>query len=127
MRPANTIARGRTSAPRSRRDTRRDRRGRSAESRTRADAPRARARILMQRVERRCHEGRRHHALYYAIMQASPPHQSSSTGVATNASRAALDRHVRDVIEWHFDPSTGSPFWLEFAKKAGWDPRREIG
>src|SRR5439155_26435057 len=24
-------------------------------------------------------------------------------------------------------PSTGSPFWLDFAKKAGWDPRREIG
>jgi len=81
----------------------------------------------MQRVQRRCHEGGRHHALYYAIMQASRPDQSRGIGVATDAPRAALDRQVREVIEWHFDPSTGSPFWLDFAKKAGWDPRREIG
>ena len=60
-------------------------------------------------------------------MQASLPDQSSGAGVTTGAPRAALDRQVREVIEWHFDPSTGSPFWLDFAKKAGWDPRREIG
>ena len=60
-------------------------------------------------------------------MQASLPDQSSGAGVTTGAPRAALDRQVREVIEWHFDPSTGSPFWLAFAKKAGWDPRREIG
>jgi phenylacetate-coenzyme A ligase PaaK-like adenylate-forming protein len=33
---------------------------------------------------------------------------------------------MREVIAWHFDPATGSPFWLEFVSKAGWDPRREI-
>ena len=59
-------------------------------------------------------------------MQASLPDQSSGAGVTTGAPRAALDRQVREVIEWHFDPSTGSPFWLDFAKKAGWDPRREV-
>jgi phenylacetate-coenzyme A ligase PaaK-like adenylate-forming protein len=40
--------------------------------------------------------------------------------------RAALDRHVVDVVEWHFNPATGTPFWLDWAVKAGWDPRREI-
>src|SRR5688572_23203423 len=37
-----------------------------------------------------------------------------------------LDRHVRDMVEWHFDPATGSPFWLDFAAKLGWDPKEEI-
>ena len=31
-----------------------------------------------------------------------------------NAS-ARLDAHVRAIIEWHFNPETGCPFWLEFA------------
>jgi phenylacetate-coenzyme A ligase PaaK-like adenylate-forming protein len=40
--------------------------------------------------------------------------------------RAALDAHVRDMIAWHFDPASGCPFWLDFASRLGWDPRREI-
>jgi phenylacetate-coenzyme A ligase PaaK-like adenylate-forming protein len=40
--------------------------------------------------------------------------------------RAELDAHTREIINWHFDPATGSPFWLDFAKKLGWDPRKEI-
>jgi len=42
------------------------------------------------------------------------------------ASRQALDAWVRELMQWHFDPSTGCPFWLEFAGRAGWDPRREV-
>ena len=45
---------------------------------------------------------------------------------ATSAARAALDEHVRAIVGWHFDPATGSPFWLEYASKLGRDPRREI-
>jgi hypothetical protein len=30
------------------------------------------------------------------------------------------------VIEWHFSPSTGCPFWLQYASGLNWDPRREI-
>ena len=41
-------------------------------------------------------------------------------------SREALDAWVREVIQWHFDPDTGSPFWLEYAAKLDWDPRTEI-
>ena len=37
-----------------------------------------------------------------------------------------LDDWVREVVDWHFDPATGCPFWLEFARTAGWDPRREV-
>ena len=37
-----------------------------------------------------------------------------------------LDAWVREVVDWHFDPATGSPFWLDYAKTAGWDPRREV-
>ncbi len=40
--------------------------------------------------------------------------------------KARLDAHVREIIEWHFDPATGCPFWLDYARKLGWDPRREI-
>ncbi|HEX9759329.1 MAG TPA: hypothetical protein VGA40_00340 [Candidatus Acidoferrales bacterium] len=29
-------------------------------------------------------------------------------------------------MSWHFDPSTGSPFWLERAKSLGFDPRKEV-
>ena len=44
----------------------------------------------------------------------------------TSSPAEALDRWVREVVDWHFDPATGAPFWLDFAKKAGWDPRREV-
>jgi hypothetical protein len=33
--------------------------------------------------------------------------------------RAALDERVREIVEWHFDPATGSPFWLEYATRFG--------
>ena len=46
---------------------------------------------------------------------------------AAETARAALDAHVREIVNWHFDPATGSPFWLDYANKLGWDPRKEIG
>ncbi len=45
---------------------------------------------------------------------------------ATQAAQAALDAHLRDIIQWHFSPETGCPVWLEWAGQAGWDPRREV-
>jgi len=42
------------------------------------------------------------------------------------SARLSLDAWVREMIEWHFSPETGCPFWLDYAKKLGWDPRREI-
>jgi phenylacetate-coenzyme A ligase PaaK-like adenylate-forming protein len=40
--------------------------------------------------------------------------------------RAVLDRHVVEIVQWHFNPDTGTPFWLDWAARAGWDPRHEI-
>lgn len=37
-----------------------------------------------------------------------------------------VDEHLREVIKLHFSPETGTPFWLEWAAEAGWDPREEI-
>jgi hypothetical protein len=42
------------------------------------------------------------------------------------AARDALDAWTREVVAWHFDPETGTPFWLDYAAKLGWDPRKEI-
>ena len=41
--------------------------------------------------------------------------------------RCQLDAHVREIVRWHFSPNTGCPFWLEFADKLEFDPRKEIG
>src|SRR5574341_1159069 len=40
--------------------------------------------------------------------------------------RRRLDAHVREVVQWHFDPETGCPFWLEFASKLNIDPGKWI-
>ena len=42
------------------------------------------------------------------------------------AAQAKLDAHVREIIGWHFSPETGSPFWLDWAGKAGWNPIEEV-
>jgi hypothetical protein len=42
------------------------------------------------------------------------------------AAREALDAWVREMVEWHFSPETGCPFWLDLASRLDWDPRREI-
>ena len=42
------------------------------------------------------------------------------------AARQALDAWVREVVAWHFDPENGTPFWIEYAKTLGFDPRAEI-
>ena len=38
-----------------------------------------------------------------------------------------LDAHVREIVRWHFSPDTGTPFWLDFAKKLDWNPLTEVG
>jgi phenylacetate-coenzyme A ligase PaaK-like adenylate-forming protein len=45
---------------------------------------------------------------------------------ALSAARTQLDGWVRELMQWHFNPQTGCPFWLDWMAKAGWDPRREI-
>ncbi len=40
--------------------------------------------------------------------------------------KVRLDAQVRETVEWHFNPETGCPFWLDFAAKLSWDPRVEV-
>jgi phenylacetate-coenzyme A ligase PaaK-like adenylate-forming protein len=40
--------------------------------------------------------------------------------------REQLDAHVRDIVAWHFNPETGTPFWLERAKSFTFDPVRDV-
>jgi hypothetical protein len=54
------------------------------------------------------------------------PSVSSGIEARAKAAHEALDAWVREVVAWHFEPATGTPFWLDFARDAGWDPRREI-
>lgn len=37
-----------------------------------------------------------------------------------------LDAHTRDIIEWHFNPDSGTPFWIEKAKELKLDPRKQV-
>ena len=52
--------------------------------------------------------------------------QAAGLEAEVTAARKALDAQVREIVQWHFDPATGSPFWLGWAEKAGWDPRAEV-
>ena len=36
------------------------------------------------------------------------------------------DEFVRAAMAWHFDPRTGSPFWLARARTLDFDPRRDV-
>jgi hypothetical protein len=40
--------------------------------------------------------------------------------------RKRLDIHVREIVRWHFDPETGCPFWLDYARKLDFDPREAV-
>ena len=51
---------------------------------------------------------------------------TASLSSKTSAAQRRLDEHVREIVQWHFSPETGCPFWLEFAAKLDFDPRKEI-
>src|SRR3989304_3852010 len=41
------------------------------------------------------------------------------------AAQRKLDDHVREIINWHFSPETGCPFWLAYASKLDFDRSEE--
>ena len=59
-------------------------------------------------------------------MGSPAPHTAATPTASVAGARDVLDAHVRDIVAWHFDPATGSPFWLDYASRLGWDPRREV-
>jgi phenylacetate-coenzyme A ligase PaaK-like adenylate-forming protein len=56
----------------------------------------------------------------------SQPAATTPIAAAAAEARERLDVWTREIVRWHFSPETGCPFWLEWAEKAGWDPRQEI-
>ncbi len=51
---------------------------------------------------------------------------SASLEEKVAAAKERLDAHVREIVQWHFNPETGCPFWLNFAQKLDFDPREKI-
>jgi len=51
---------------------------------------------------------------------------STSDTAAAKASAEKLDAHVREIIKWHFSPETGTPFWLDWAKKNNFDAIKDV-
>ena len=45
---------------------------------------------------------------------------------AIQAAQEKLDAHVREIVQWHFSADTGCPFWLDWARTAGWNPATEV-
>lgn len=39
---------------------------------------------------------------------------------------SSFERHLADVMNWHFSPNTGSPFWLERRRRLEFDPVRDV-
>jgi phenylacetate-coenzyme A ligase PaaK-like adenylate-forming protein len=42
------------------------------------------------------------------------------------AAKERLDAHVREIVEWHFNPDTGCPYWLGKAQTLNFDPRKDV-
>lgn len=55
---------------------------------------------------------------------------ATATDLSMNArateARERLDAWTQEMMEWHFNPETGCPFWLERAKGLPFDPRRDV-
>ncbi len=53
---------------------------------------------------------------------AAAPHMAARVTEA----RETLDAHTYEIVQWHFHPSTGCPFWLARAKELKLDPLTEV-
>ncbi len=58
------------------------------------------------------------------------PNTGADLEAAVRQAREDLDRHTQEMIEWHFSPETGCPFWLDWAQdqrtRHGFDPLKEV-
>lgn len=51
---------------------------------------------------------------------------SDTLSAKVKAAKEALDKHVREIVQWHFSPDTGTPFWLEKAKTYKFNPLKDV-
>jgi hypothetical protein len=56
----------------------------------------------------------------------SKPDTSLSLDQRVRQAREQLDAHVREIVQWHFSPDTGTPFWLEKAKTYKFNPLKDV-
>lgn len=52
--------------------------------------------------------------------------ESNSLEVLIKDAKTKLDAQVREVVQWHFSPDTGTPFWLDKAKEYKFNPLKDI-
>src|SRR5277367_1074520 len=58
---------------------------------------------------------------------------STSEGVAVtdltelvSKAKSQLDSQTFETVQWHFHPSTGCPFWLDYASKLDFNPLTDV-
>lgn len=51
---------------------------------------------------------------------------STATPDAVQKAKAQLDAHTREIVQWHFHPENGTPFWLEKAKEFKFNPLKDV-
>ncbi len=52
--------------------------------------------------------------------------EQAQIDAAVKAHQQVQDDHIRETMDWHFRPESGSPFWLAEMKKFDFDPLRDI-
>jgi len=51
---------------------------------------------------------------------------SAASAEQVRHARERLDAHVREIVHWHFNPETGTPFWLERARTFNFNPLTDV-
>jgi phenylacetate-coenzyme A ligase PaaK-like adenylate-forming protein len=51
---------------------------------------------------------------------------SASLDAKVTQAKEQLDAHVRKIVQWHFSPDTGTPFWLDKAKEFKFNPLKDV-
>jgi phenylacetate-coenzyme A ligase PaaK-like adenylate-forming protein len=51
---------------------------------------------------------------------------SAAKPQSVHDAREKLDKHVREIVQWHFHADTGTPFWLDKAKTFKFNPLKDV-
>ena len=61
-------------------------------------------------------------------MNATGDHAATAPAdaAAVETARTSRNEHLRQIIAWHFDEATGTPFWIDWARKEGIDVQARV-
>lgn len=48
------------------------------------------------------------------------------SAIDPETAQRALDEHFCRIVRLHFSPESGTPYWLDWARRAGWNPAEEV-